>query len=151
MAVPTGWTRGLLTGLAQLLAGAGVGEWNEAGAYDAGALVLTIGGLPASADRAITLAVYGLGQRGDDVDQADSSVSVQVRMRGGTDPREVDDVADAVFDVLHGLADRVLATGVLVLLCRRLVVAPMGRDASGRWERADSYDVIAHRPSPHRP
>ncbi|MFC7108064.1 hypothetical protein ACFQQB_51285 [Nonomuraea rubra] len=43
-----------------------------------------------------------------------------------------------------------LSTGVHVLLARRTLVAPLGRDSSGRWERADSFDLMVHRPSPHR-
>lgn len=132
-----------------LLAEHDVGDWNPLGKYGDNQRAITIGGLPARPDEAVALAVYGTG--GDDVEQSDSTVLVQVRMRAKTDPRVADDFADAVFDVLHGLANETLSTGVLILLARRTTVAPLGRDASGRWERADSYELLAHRPSPHRP
>ncbi|WP_433426349.1 minor capsid protein (plasmid) [Microtetraspora malaysiensis] len=144
------WTRDLLTGFAVLLAEHDVGTWIPSGKYGEDQIAITIGGLPAKPDTAITLAVYGVGQAGDDVEQADSSVQLQARMRAKTDPRVVDDLADGVFDVIHGLASVRLSTGVLVLLARRTLVAPLGRDTSGRWERADSYDLMVHRPSPNR-
>ncbi|WP_440100024.1 minor capsid protein [Streptosporangium sp. H16] len=144
------WTRDLLTGLAELLAAAAVGDWIPSGMYADTQTAITIGGLPAKPDEAVTLSVYGIGQAGDDVEQADSSVQVQVRMRAKSDPRVVDDLADGVFDALHGLSNVRLSTGVLVLLVRRTIVAPLGRDSSGRWERADSYDLMVHRPSPNR-
>lgn len=144
------WTRDLLTGLAERLAAADVAVWKPDGRYVETQTAITLGGLPAKPDDAIAIAVYGVGQAGDDVEQPDSSVQVQFRMRARTDPRVVDDLADGVFDTVHGLASVTLSTGVLVLLARRTLIAPLGRDTSGRWERADSYDLMAHRPSPHR-
>ncbi|NRQ31279.1 hypothetical protein HII36_05430 [Nonomuraea sp. NN258] len=144
------WTRDLLTGFAVLLGEAGVADWNPNGIYADEQTAITIGGLPAKPDTAIALAVYGVGQDGDDVEQPDSAVQMQARFRAKTDPRLVDDLADDVFDAIHGLANHTLSTGVHVLLARRTLVAPLGRDSSGRWERADSFDLMAHRPSPHR-
>jgi hypothetical protein len=144
------FTRDLLTGFAVLLGDAGVADWNPNGIYGDTQTALTIGGLPAKPDTAIALAVYGVGQGGDDVEQPDSSVQMQARFRAKSDPRFVDDLADGVFDAIHGLASVTLSTGVHVLLARRTLVAPLGRDSSGRWERADSFDVMVHRPSPHR-
>ncbi|HUR06995.1 MAG TPA: minor capsid protein [Nonomuraea sp.] len=144
------WTRDLLTGFAVLLNEAGVADWNPNGIYADVQTALTIGGLPAKPDTAIALSVYGVGQAGDDVEQPDSSVQMQARFRAKTDPRLVDDLADAAFDAIHGLANATLSTGVHVLLARRTLVAPLGRDSSGRWERADSFDLMVHRPSPHR-
>ncbi|MBB4915096.1 minor capsid protein [Streptosporangium saharense] len=146
----TTFTRDLLSGLAMLLAEAGVGEWNPTGVYDGTRTALTIGGLPASPDTAIALAIYGVGRAGDDAAQTDASVQVQFRVRGKADPRVVDDLADLVFDALHGLSDRVLPTGVLVLLSQRRIVAPLDRDSNGRWERADCYELLVDRPSPYR-
>ncbi|MEV0821954.1 minor capsid protein [Nonomuraea rubra] len=146
----SGWTRDLLTGFAVLLGEASVATWNPNGIYTDNQTALTIGGLPAKPDTAIALAVYGVGQAGDDVEQPDSAVQMQARFRAKTDPRVVDDLADGVFDAIHGLANVTLSTGVHVLLARRTLVAPLGRDSSGRWERADSFDLMVHRPSPHR-
>ncbi|MFI6909654.1 minor capsid protein [Nonomuraea sp. NPDC050394] len=145
------WTRDLLSGLAELHAQHGVGVWNPDGVYAGDQVALTIGGLPPSPDNAICFAVYGAGTWTDSVTDADAMVQVQARMRGGQDPRVVDDLADGVYDVLQGLSNCQLATGVFVLLAQRRIVAPLDRDASGRWERADSYDLMVARPSLHRP
>ncbi len=151
MTITPGWTRILLTGLAEYLAAADCGKWNPSGAYGSSDVAITIGGLPSSPDTAITLAVYGPGPDGDDVTEPDSQVLVQARFRAGPDPRTVDDLADAVFDTLHGLSNQALPGGAFVLLSRRHLVAPLGIDASGRWERADSFQMRVHRPSTHRP
>ncbi|MCF6467403.1 hypothetical protein FAF44_03100 [Nonomuraea sp. MG754425] len=142
------FSRALLNGLAAFLANRGVGDWNPVGTYTPNQLALTIGGLPSTPDTAISLAVYGTA--GDDVEGGDSTVLVQLRMRAKGDPRDVGDYADAVFAVLHGLTETRLASGVLVLLARRTVVAPPSRDSSGRWERADSYELMVHWPTPQR-
>ncbi|WP_433235533.1 minor capsid protein [Streptosporangium sp. CA-135522] len=148
---PQGWTRLLLAGLGQLLEDEGAGDWNPEGFYAPTQTAITLGGLPSSPDLAISIATYGLGQVGDDVDQTDSSVLVQFRMRGGPDPRVADDLADAVFNAVHGLASHRLSTGVFVLLAQRRIIAPHTRDGSGRVERADSYELRCHRPSTRRP
>src|SRR5690606_20165705 len=88
---PQGWTRQLLEGLGQFLEDAGAGDWNPEGVYTAAQTAITLGGLPTTPDLAISLATYGLGQAGDDIEQTDSSVLVQFRMRGGPDPRVADD------------------------------------------------------------
>ncbi|MFI6182532.1 minor capsid protein [Nonomuraea sp. NPDC051191] len=149
-APPPGFSRKLLTGLAQLLAAGGVGDWDPDGVYTSAQTALTIGGLPPSPDGAIALAMYGTGTSLDDPVNADTVVQVQARMRGGADPRLVDDLADGVYDQVHGLADTRLVTGVFVLLAQRRIVAPLGRDDSGRWERADSYELTVHWPTRHR-
>jgi hypothetical protein len=145
------WTRTLLSGLAQHLAASGVGVWHPNGIYAPAEVAITIGGLPSSPDTAIALAVYGVGPSGDDPTEPDSHVLAQARIRAGQDPRVVDDLADLVFDALHGLSDVVLPDGVLLLQALRTVVAPLGVDGSGRWERADSYSIRVHRPTTHRP
>jgi hypothetical protein len=145
-----GFSRKLLTGLAQLLDAVGVGDWDPDGIYTGAETALTIGGLPPSPDTAIALAMYGSGTSLDDVVNADTTVQVQFRMRGGPDPRIVDDLADGVYDHVHGLANHELATGAFVLLAQRRIVAPLGADDSARWVRADSYELMVHRPSPHR-
>lgn len=150
MTPPQGWTRLLLSGLGQLLEDAGAGDWSPEGIYTAAQTAITLGGLPSSPDLAISLATYGLGQAGEDVEQTDSSVLVQFRMRGGPDPRVADDLADAVFNAIHGLSEHRLSTGVMVLLAQRRIIAPHSRDGSGRVERADSYELLCVRPSTYR-
>ncbi|MEU8195233.1 minor capsid protein [Microbispora amethystogenes] len=151
MTPPEGFTRQLLNGLGQLLEDNGAGDWDPDGMYGPTQTAITMNGLPSSPDMAISMAVYGLGTFGDDIEQTDSEALVQFRCRGTQDQRVADDLADAVFNAVHGLSDHTLSTGVHILLAKRKVIAPIGRDGSGRVERADSYEILCHRPSAHRP
>ncbi|MEV1167339.1 minor capsid protein [Nonomuraea sp. NPDC049784] len=144
------FSRDLLTGLAVLLADAGVGHWDPVGAYTAQQRAITLGGLPSKPDEAISLTIYGTGTGGDDVEQSDSTVLVQARMRTATDPRIVGDYADAVFAALHGRSNLTLSTGVVVLLIQRTIMAALARDSSGRWERPDSYELMVVWPTLYR-
>lgn len=55
------------------------------------------GVVPAAPPRVVVLFCYALA---DDLDQADSLIGLQIRVRGGTpDPRDALALLDAVFDV----------------------------------------------------
>ncbi|GHH67624.1 hypothetical protein GCM10017673_14930 [Streptosporangium violaceochromogenes] len=140
------WTRGLLTALAEHLHAAGVGVWRPVGPpYTSGETAIMLTRLPISPDRAIALAAYGADS--DDPTTTDGVQGVQLRVRGTTDPTVVDDIADAAFDALQGW--QFPAAGIL--LATRKLQAPLGTDGSGRWERADSYTLLVHRPTSLRP
>jgi hypothetical protein len=142
------WTTDLLTAFAVLLDSEGVGVRRPAGSvYTASETAIVFGRLPTEPDRAIALAAYGVDQGADDPVNTDSTQGVQLRMRGTKDPRVVDEIADAAFDVLQGAS--LLAVGVLQIT--RRINAPLGSDSNGRWERADSYSLLVHRPTQHRP
>lgn len=146
----SGWTTNLLGGLAQLLADAGVGTWHPDGSpYVAGDTAIVIAALPPAPDRAVALAAYPVS---DHVSQADVTVGVQVRVRAGRDPREVQDLDDAVFEALHGLEELVLG-GVSVVQIYRRSSAALGqaRDPNELWERSSNYYVDAMRPTALRP
>jgi len=97
--------------------------------------------------RVVVLSCYALA---DDIDQADSMIGLQVRVRVGTpDPRDALALIDAVFDELHGATHLTLAS-VVVHLVERTASTPMGRDQNGRYEHADTYQLTAYRPSGHR-
>lgn len=140
------FTVDLLTALAVRLNDAGAGVW-KTGGYLASDVAIVFGRLPTTPDRAIALAAYGVDQFADDPVNTDGTQSVQLRIRGTVDPRIVDGIADACFDTLHGWQQP--AAGIL--LCRRRMSAPMGVDMNQRWERADSYDLLVHRPTSLRP
>jgi hypothetical protein len=141
------WTSDLLTTLAVRLHAQGVAVWKPAGGYTASDIAITFGRLPSTPDRAIALAAYGVDQFADDPVNTDSTQGVQLRLRGTTDPRVVDDIADRAFDALQGWQNP--AAGIL--LCTRRINAPMGVDGNSRWERADSYHLLMHRPTTLRP
>jgi hypothetical protein len=141
------WTADLAHGLALLLAAAGVAVYRPNGVYREDETGLVIGVVPAAPSRVVVLSCYALA---DDVDQADSLIGLQVRVRGaGLDPRDVLDLIDIVFEELHGATHLTLA-GVVVHLVERAASAPMGRDANGRYEHADTYRLTAHRPTRYR-
>jgi hypothetical protein len=141
------WTAELAHGLAGYLAAAGVGVYRPTGVYrdDETGIVITV--VPAAPPRVVVLSCYALA---DDVDQADSLIGLQVRVRAGIpDPRDALDLIDAVFEELHGATHLSLA-GVILHLVERTASTPMGRDQNGRYEHADTYRLTAHRPTRHR-
>lgn len=102
--------------------------------------------MPEAPDRIVCLTPYP-------VDEGDLTFDVitgmQVRIRGsGPDPRPVEDVADAVRDLLHGREGYQLGS-VHVALSWRRSQAPLGQDAQGRAEIAANYYLRAVRPGPN--
>lgn len=140
--------RRLLEGIAQLLAARALGTWFSAGVYTTGQTGIVLGGLPASPDRVIGLAAYGVD---DDPSLSDSVIGLQVSTRwGGQDPRPVGDLTDSVFDELHGLHNLNLPTGVRLVQCLRRSWTSMGQDSNQRWRTVQNFYATVHRPSPHR-
>lgn len=147
MATGDGWTSRLLAGLAQHLADNGIGVWRPDGpAYTADETGILIRAIPSSPDRIITLAAYPVTGY---VGLADITVGVQMRLRGGTDPRDCDDLADAIFDLLDSASGLTLG-GIAVVQMYRQSYASLGADANGRWERSENYYADAMRPTANR-
>ncbi|MFD7072314.1 minor capsid protein [Streptomyces sp. NPDC059913] len=139
------YTVDLLDGLARLLAAAGLGVYRPDGAYVAGETAITIASLPPAPERVICLSAYPVT---DSPVLTDTTTGVQVRTRAGPDPREVDALDDQVHELLHGSGPHRFGA-VPVQLVFRVSAAPIGTDASGRWERSANYQVRAHRAAPH--
>lgn len=139
-----GWTSDLLTGLAETLAAADIGTWNPDGIYQPDETGIVLDVVPTTPDRAIVLAVYldrpvpGL---------TDTTGAVQVRMRTGPDPRDLNDLADAVFDLLNESGPYEWGSAYVTTIWRTSI-ARLGQDANQRLERADNYYFHGHRPSP---
>lgn len=144
MATGDGWTSRLLTGLAEHLADAGIGTWNPTGTYTSGQTGIVIRAIPDQPDRIITLTAYPVA--GDLVGMADHATAVQVRLRAGPDPRDCDDLADQVFDLLDG-ARGLTWSGIPVVSVERTSYTSLGQDASRRWERSENYQIQAMRPT----
>lgn len=141
------WTADLAHGLAEHLTAAGIGIYRPDGVYADDETGLMLGVVPAAPARVVVLTCYALA---DDVEHADSLIGLQVRVRCDTpDPRDVLDLLDAVFDVLHSATHLTLA-GTVVHLVERTASAPMGRDQNGRYEHADTYRLVTHRPTRFR-
>ena len=138
----------LQVGFAELLAGLGVGVWSDTGAYATDVTGITLQALPTGPDNAITLSTYPVT---DDPTLSDSVTGLQVMTRTeGQDPRTTNDLADSVFDQIHGLHDVDLATGLRVVMCEHRSGVLLGQDDLLRWSRSDNYYVTTHRPSANR-
>lgn len=143
----SGWTTNLLTGLAEHLDAAAIGTWRPTGTYTAGETAIVIRGIPPAPDRLITLAPYPVGSPAG---RSTITHGIQIRMRASADPRDVDDLADAVFDLLDS-AGPLRFGGVVVNQLYRQSYTSLGQDSTGRWERSENYYVDAERPTAHRP
>lgn len=148
MAIGDGWTSRLLTGLAELLATGGAGTWRASGAYTAAETAIVIRAIPQDPDRIITLAAYPIGS--DLPGMADHTVGVQVRCRGvPDDPRDVEDLADTVFELLDSYGRGTVGTIPVVDIVRRSYTS-LGQDVNRRWETSSNYYVEAMRPTTNR-
>lgn len=143
----SGWTTQLITGLAEHLAAAGVGVWRPNGPiYTAAEVGILDRAVPQSPDRLITLAAYPLGSTMQGM--ADHDTAVQIRLRGTTDPRVCDDLADAVYELLNS-ASNLTFGGVRVVQMWRQSYTSLGQDGSQRWERSENYYLQTMRPTGH--
>lgn len=143
MAVGDGWTSKLLTGWAEDMHAAGIGTWRATGAYQPTETGIVIRAVPDRPDRLITLAAYPLGTMPG---LADHQLAVQVRVRAGTDPRECDDLADAIHDRYDG-AEGLTWGGIAVVQVWRQSYTSLGDDSNGRWSRSENYYLDAMRPT----
>lgn len=141
-----GFTSDLLVGVAQLLASDGVATWKPSGAYAVNEVGIVIGPPSQSPPSLVALAVYNSS---DDPAAPDSTVFLQARSRApDDDPRKADDLDDGVFNALQGL--RATVNGIRIVYGKRNSSAPIGIDGNGRQERTSNYELMVHRPSPHR-
>lgn len=129
-------TGDLVDGIAGIIVAAGLATFNPNGVYQPTDTGIFEKIMPAAPNRVITLtAVY----QGDDITMPLGQVMVQVRGRGVPNkPRDVDDLLDPIFNILHGATYLTLGS-VTVIQMNRRVSTPMGMDDSKRWERVDQY------------
>lgn len=139
-----GYTGDLLDGLAQLLADAGLGIYRPSGIYTAAETGITFSVVPDTPDRLICLSTYAV----EDSDLSDAITGVQIRIRAGRDPRDVNTLADEVFDLLHNRQRLDLGTAWVALLWRQSQ-ALIGQDTHGRMELAANYYARVNRPASH--
>lgn len=142
-----GWTSDLLTGLAEHLDANSVGIWRPTGAYGADETAIVIRAIPQEPDRLITLAPYPVGTtlRG----MQDHVSAIQIRVRGTTDPRVCEDLADEVFDLLDSCGRQTL-NGIALVDMWRQSYTSLGQDANLRWEASHNYHVEAMRATANR-
>lgn len=149
-----GWTRNLLVGVAEELAARGIARWQPTGAYPlAGLPPVFLRTLPDDPDAAVALAAYGDPDAEGAGGLSDVVQAVQIRTRAAT-PDAVDDLADQIWDELHGAEMLRLGTGpaqIATTLIYRRSTALLGADPRGRYERTCNYYIQASRPTANRP
>lgn len=117
--------RALLTGLKPLILAAAPG------------LTVVYGDLPSSPDRAVALNAYAAT---DEAKVALSRIRVQVMARGVVNNSlDAGDLADDIFDALHGL-ENLWFGDVHLVQCFRISRVPLGIDTAKRTSRADNYE-----------
>lgn len=142
-----GFSTDFLYGLAQHLETQGVGAWRpDDSPYLPAETAIVIRGVPQSPDRVISLSDYTVT---DSPTLNDSTVGVQMLLRGGRNPSDVEDLDDLLFDVLHG-ASRLRLGTVFVNEVARQSSTPVGQDGNSRWQISASYHFLVVRPSRHR-
>jgi hypothetical protein len=106
--------------------------------------------MPSRPDEAVRLTVYG-GPESDSKLGWDE-VSLQVRTRGGTDPRPSRQKCAAIREELHGLGPVTLPDGTHLQLSLAIQAAPsyMGQDDSGRHEHVCNFRMEIRSISTHR-
>lgn len=136
----------LIDGLARHLDAAGLATYVPDGV--GGDLMLEH--MPQAPEECVVLTGYG-GPEADSRLGYDEP-SVQVRVRGGQDPRISRDRCAAIRSELHGLGPVTLPGGVRLISCIAVQASPasMGVDALGRHEhvcnfRAEIRSVTTHR------
>jgi hypothetical protein len=106
--------------------------------------------MPSRPDEAVALTVYGGAE--SDSKLGWDEVSVQVRTRGGTDPRPSRQKCAAIREELHGLGPVTLPDGTHLQLSLAIQAAPsyMGQDDSGRHEHVCNFRMEIRSVTTHR-
>lgn len=141
----SGYTSSLLDGIAALLAAESIGVFNPDAVIVDPDTGIYRGVMPATPERALGLTAYPV----EDTHLTDATTGVQIRMRAGRSPDAIDDLADAVFNVLHG-RESYDAGGVFVELSWRQSQAWIGQDTHGRMELTSNFYLRTTRPGPHQ-
>ncbi len=144
-APPEGYNSKLMTGLAQLIEDEGLGTFATSGTYPPDVWGLFIGLTPDQPDRACSLMSYPVA----DTDLTVVITGVQFRLRGTRDPREVENMSDALYDLLHNRSHYVV-NGIHIELSWRQSGAWMGQDANQRVERVENFYLHADRSAPSK-
>nr|WP_240981172.1 minor capsid protein [Streptomyces sp. N502] len=116
------------------MAAEGIGLYAPDEVLPAGATGIVLGKVPDGPDRAIGLTPYPVA----DDDSTDTVTGIQARMRAGTNPLDVIQLANGVFTVLHNRRSYD-AHGVRVEISWRNSQAWIGLDTDGRMELVANY------------
>jgi len=143
-----GWTTDVLEGLAQHLAANidGAAFRPDGPAYTTTEIGIVIGRVPAAPDRVIVLNTYPVRSGA----LSDITLGLQVRVRGPktADPRPVQDLTDAVYELLHGANQLTLGPALCALVWRQSW-AWLGADDNGREETTSNFYAETAQASAH--
>lgn len=135
----------LLDGLARYLAAAGHATYDPTGITGD----LFIEAMPPAPDAAVSLTLYSAGAQ--DARNDYDTERLQVRVRGGSDPRMSRARCRAIYDELHGLAGVDLPDGTwLILAAASGTPGPLGPDSNGRHEHVCNFALDVSAPTKHR-
>ncbi|HJQ00081.1 MAG TPA: minor capsid protein [Jatrophihabitans sp.] len=123
------------TGLAELLAAAGIGTWRPDTPYASDETAILIRSIPNAPDRLIVITAWLMS---NDPGTGDALLCAQIRTRASTDPTTDQDVDDQVFNALNGLHDTSIG-GVPVTVMWHQSSLPLGPDANQRWENSNNF------------
>lgn len=143
LSAPEGYNSKLMTSLGELFDSEGLGTFATEGTYPEDGWAVFIGLTPDQPDRAITLMAYPV----EDTDLTSVITGVQIRFRGGRDPREIENQSDAVYDLLH-MREHYRLGNIPVNLSWRQSGAWMGQDSNQRIERVENFYLRTERESP---
>ncbi|MFI6443826.1 minor capsid protein [Kitasatospora sp. NPDC050543] len=105
--------------------------------------------MPPAPDSAVALGAYGLGPP-DPLNDDDES-GLQIRARGGPDPRVSRRRCMAIYSALHGLAGVELPDGNWLILCTaQQTPSPLGTDDVGRHEHVVNFRLNIVNPTANR-
>lgn len=138
----------LVKGLGQLLHAEAVGTWSASTALAEGVTGVVAGAMPQQPSKLIALTLYPVA---DDPALSDSTIGCQFMFRGDGNTTTVADMAEAVFNVLHGLTHMVVGSPgsqVHINQMYRKSFADLGPDQNGRYERSENYWIEVNRPHP---
>lgn len=151
MSTPMRWpdtTTTLLTGVAGWFAALGLAIYDESG-YDPndGLLpVLYLQQAHDTPDHAVTIWCYSGPERGthDETSVAVWRIQVDHRVPRDVPSLHIDRMADLTYDRLHAVRHVKLPNGTRVLHCTQVIRGQAELDESGRYHRADSYELITN-------
>lgn len=126
---------GLLDGIAQHLDSLGLVTFDPTGTTGD----CFIETMPDSPDEAV--GVYGYGGPEADAKLGYDEPSLQVRVRGGPDPRTSRGRAQDIYDALHGLSNVTLPDGTVLVGCIGVQSSPqsLGPDPNRRHEHVVNF------------
>ncbi|MFD6421551.1 minor capsid protein [Streptomyces sp. NPDC060198] len=137
------YTVDVVEGLAELLTAEALGVYRPTGLIKPDETPIVLGPMPEEPARVYVLTPYPV----EDTGTTDAITAVQIRYRAGPDLREVWDMADAAFRLLHERRSYRLRD-VYVALSWRESAGAMGQDTHGRQELTSAFYFRTTRPGP---